>query len=185
MEEKKTGWVCRICGFFYEGDDSAWRHSEFLQAGYHITDLNVDVEADYGRFADGDTGFKILAVRRWDDTALGFYYIDTDRTAPNKSFTRAGVHMEIPAERWFGSWFGNSSAHVWEQDTLLLSALDIESGREGGHIRTPERMMGQLRPIALKKNVERMLREYCSYDDTDGTNENAQTVKSLLEYIIH
>ena len=93
--------------------------------------------------------------------------------------------MEIPAERWFGTWFGNSSAHVWEQDTLLLSAWDIESGREGGHIRTPERMMEQLRPIALKKNVERMLREYCSYDDTDGTNEDAQTVKSLLEYIIH
>ena len=169
----------------YEGDDSAWRHSEFIQAGYHIPDLNLDIEADYGRFADNDTGYKIAAIRHWDDTALGFYYIDTDRNAPNKSFTRAGVHMEIPAERWFGTWFGNSSAHVWEQDTLLLSAWDIESGREGGHIRTPERMMGQLRPIALKKNVERMLREYCSYDDTDGTNEDAQTVKSLLEYIIH
>ena len=94
--------------------------------------------------------------------------------------------MEIPAEKWFGSWFGNSSSHIWEQDTLFISAWNIESGREGGKIRTPERMMSQLRPMALKKNVERLLKNYCSYDDKDEEDgDEDKQVQSLLEYIFH
>lgn len=162
----------------------AWRFLAFVQLGYNISGLNLDVLADYGHFADTDKGYKISLVRHWDDTALGFYYINTDKKAPNKDFTKAGVHMEIPAEKWFGSWFGNSSSHIWEQNTMLLSSWNQESGREGGQIRTPERTMNQLRPAALKQNVEKLLLDYCSYDDDDEReNEDKQEIRSILDYV--
>ena len=164
------------------GDDNEWRLAQWAQTGINIPGLNLDIQADYGTYADHDSGYKIALVRHWDDAALGFWMIDTGKTMPDKDYSRAGVHMEIPAERWFGSWFGNSSAHIWEQDTMLISAWRQESAREGGKIHTPERLMSQLRPIALKKNVEMMLQDYCSYDD-DETRE-AQEVRSILGYIL-
>ena len=91
--------------------------------------------------------------------------------------------MEFPAERWFGSWLGNSSSRIWEQNTMLQSSWNMESGREGGVIRTPERMMSQLRPAAMKRNVERLLRSYCSYDENGNDDKNIQEIRSLLEYI--
>ena len=96
--------------------------------------------------------------------------------------------MEIPAERWFGSWFGRSSAHIWEQNTILQSSWEADAGRDLGVIRTPERMMSQLRPIAMKRNVERLLNSYCSYSDDENQaqrEEDAKKTRSLLEYIIH
>ena len=161
-----------------------WRALMFAQAGYHFTGLDFDIQAEYGQFADGDKGYKLSATRHWDDTAFGFWYINTDVKAPGKDFTRAGVHMEIPAEKWFGSWFGNSSSHIWEQNTMLQSTWNSEAGRDAGIIRSPERMMSQLRPAALKKNVEQLLHDYCSYDDEENSRkEDAQEVRSILEYI--
>ena len=57
------------------------------------------------------------------------------------------------------------------------------SGREGGTVRTPESFMSQLRPVPLKKNVARMIQEYCTYDDND--TEGDKEVSSVLEYIFH
>lgn len=169
----------------FSADGEEWRPLAWLQAGYHIPDLDLDIEADYGRFVDNDKGFKVSLTRHWDDTALGFWLSRTDRQAPDKDFTKAGVHMEIPAEKWFGSWLGNSSSHIWEQDTMILSTWRMHSGREGGTIRTPERAMNQLRPVALKKNVTKLLQEYCSYDDEGNNSGEVQEVRSLLEYILH
>ncbi|MBQ7561242.1 MAG: YjbH domain-containing protein [Synergistaceae bacterium] len=172
-------------GSTYDVDiDKSWRGLYWAQAGIHISPLDLDIQADWGKFADGDKGWKISATRHWDDTAIGFWYMDTDVHAPGKSYTKAGVHLEIPADKWFGTWFGNSSAHVWEQDTLLISAWDIQSGREGGKIRTPERFMDQLRPVALKLNVQNLLQEYCSYDDGDNSGDT-QEIRSILDYVIH
>ena len=168
---------------FDDTERSEWRTLAFVQAGYHFTGLDLDVEAAYGRFADEDKGYKISVTRHWDDLALGFWYINTDVKAPDKDFTRAGVHMEIPAERWFGSWFGNSSSRIWEQNTMLQSAWSEESGREGGIIRTPERMMSQLRPEVMQRNVERLVRAYCSYDENGNDDKETQEIRSLLEYI--
>ena len=171
-------------GTVYDAEDEeAWRNLIFAQAGYHFSTFDVDLTADYGKFADGDKGFKVSAIRHWDDTAIGFWYIDTEIDAPGKDFTRAGVHMEIPADKWFGTWFGNSSAHIWEQDTILLSGWHEESGREGAAIRTPESMMNQLRPVTMRKNVEKLLHSYCSYDDENGNDEDTQEIRSLLDYI--
>ena len=168
------------------GLGSDWWNTAFIQAGYHFEDFDIDLEAQYGSFVDYDKGYKISLIRHWDDTALGFWYTNTDVKAPGKDFTKAGVHMEIPAEKWFGSWFGNSSSHVWEQDTMILSTWTIHSGREGGHIKTPERMMSQLRPAAMKRNVERLLKDYCSYEEGEvRKKEEAEQVKSILEYILH
>lgn len=166
------------------GNDNEWRMAEWLQAGMNIPGLDLDIQADYGVYADHDKGYKIALTRHWDDAALGFWLIDTEKDAPDKSYSRAGVHMEIPAERWFGSWFGNSSSHIWEQDTLLISTWRMESAREGGKIKTPERIMSQLRPVAMKKNVEMLLRDYCSYDEEeqDSIREDNE-VKSILGYL--
>ncbi|MBQ7169428.1 MAG: YjbH domain-containing protein [Synergistaceae bacterium] len=162
-----------------------WLNAQWLQAGVNIPGLDLDIEADYGWFVDYDRGWKISATRHWDDTALGFWYIATDIDAPGKDFTRAGVHMEIPADKWLGTWFGNPSSHIWEQNTMLISTWKMHSGRDGGIVRTPERFISQLRPVALKKNVEKMLREYCSYAEDENNTEGDKTVTSILEYIFH
>lgn len=176
-------WKYRYGRAFDDETSSPWRNLAFVQAGYHFEGLDVDFEADYGRFADDDKGYKLAVTRHWDDVALGFWYIKSDVTAPGKDFTRAGVHMELPAERWFGSWFGNSSSRIWEQNTMLQSSWNVESGREGGTIRTPERMMSQFRPVAMKRNVERLVRSYCSYDENGDDKKDTQEIRSLLEYI--
>ena len=170
---------------FIATEDDEWRALYFAQAGWHFDMFDIDIQADYGQFADGDKGYKVSAVRHWDDVGLGFWYIDTEVNAPDKSFTRAGIHMELPADKWFGTWMGNSSSHIWEQDTMILSTWHIESGREGGAIRTPERMIGQLRPVAMRKNVERLLQLYCSYEEEENgeDDEDSREVHSLLEYI--
>ena len=164
------------------GNGKEWYLTGWVQAGYHLADLDLDINASWGQYIDKDKGFKYEVTRHWDDTAIGFWLIDADRDAPDKSFTRAGVHLEIPAEKWFGTLFGQSSEHIWEQDTVLLSNYYFHTAREGATLRTPERMMNQLRPVAMKKNVEKMLRDYCSYEDEQ---ENKKTVTGLLEYIFH
>lgn len=181
----RYGGITHRTGFL--GDDE-WRALFYVQGGYHFENLDFDVQVDYGKFADGDKGFKYSVTRHWDDLALGFWCIDTEQRTEDKDFTLAGVHMEIPAERWFGSWFGNSSSHIWEQDTILMSVWRNESGRETGIIRTPERMMSQLRPASMKRNVERLLQTYCSYSDDAAEAEKEESdrqVQSLLEYIVH
>ena len=169
-------------------NQEAWRGFLMLQGGYHFTDLDLDLQVEYGKFADGDKGWKYSVTRHWDDLALGFWCIATEIRVTDKDYTKVGAHMEIPAERWFGSWFGNSSSHIWEQNTMLQSKFMSESGRDSGIIRTPERMMSQLRPAAMKRNVERLLNTYCSYsdDETEAEKEEAsRQVQSLLEYIVH
>ena len=179
----KGRWRYRYGRAYDDEDGTQWRNLAFIQAGYRFAGLNLDFEVDYGRFADEDNGYKLALTRYWDDVALGFWYINTDVKAPDKNFTRAGIHMELPAERWFGSWFGNSSSRIWEQNTMLQSSWSMESGREGGIIRTPERMMNQLRPAPLKRNVERLVRAYCSYDENGNDDNGTQEIRSLLEYI--
>ncbi len=161
-----------------------WYTMAFLQAGYNVTGLDVDINAQWGRFLDKDMGYKIEAIRHWDDTSIGFFYINTDVHAPNKSFTMAGVHLEIPADKWLGTWFGQPSSHIWDQETPLLSLWHMHSGREGGTIKTPERLMSQLRPAAMKQHVDMLLRDYCSYDDNNNNDEISQEVTSLMEYLV-
>ncbi|MBQ9419573.1 MAG: YjbH domain-containing protein, partial [Synergistaceae bacterium] len=183
------GGLTRGVYMFYRGRpydvaaDREWYMTGWLQAGYHFTDFDIDVNLSYGQYIDKDKGFKYEVIRHWDDTAVGFWAIDADRHAPDRDFTLAGFHLEIPAEKWFGTLFGNSSSHIWEQDTNILSSWYMHSGREGATIRTPERVMNQLRPVSMKRNVEKLLRDYCSYED--GPSEVSDTQTSLLEYIFH
>ena len=141
------------------------------------------MNVSWGQYIDRDKGFKYEITRHWDDTAIGFWAIDAERHAPDRDFTRAGIHLEIPADKWFGTMFGKPSNHIWEQNTMILSSWYMHTGREGATIRTPESMMNQLRPVAMKKNVEKLLRDYCSYEDEP--EQDTKTKTSLLEYIFH
>ena len=176
--------------YYDDKDKDAWRFAAWIQAGLNFKTFDVDLQADYGRFIDEDKGFKLSAIRHWDDTAVGFWYTKTDVHAPGKDYTKTGVHLEIPADKWFGSWFGQPSAHIWEQESILISTWDLESGRDSGFIRTPERLLGQLRPRLLRQNVARLLRDYCSYEKLDEDEkynieqEDTQEIRSILDYIL-
>ena len=160
-----------------------WYYTGWIQSGYHIDALDLDLNVSWGQYIDRDKGFKYEITRHWDDTAIGFWAIDAERHAPDRDFTRAGIHLEIPADKWFGTMFGKPSNHIWEQNTMILSSWYMHTGREGATIRTPESMMNQLRPVAMKKNVEKLLRDYCSYEDEP--EQDTKTKTSLLEYIFH
>jgi hypothetical protein len=170
------GWT-----WFYDDDAEPWQPAWWLEAGYTFSDLNLDVQANYGRFIDSDVGAKISLVRRWDDSAVGFWVSRTERLSPDKDFTAAGVHLELPAERWFGDWFGNSSAHVWEQEVPLLSLWRIDAGREPGSWKNPDRLLAQLRPGELKRNVEKILEEYCGFGLAEP---EGQKIRGLTDYIV-
>jgi hypothetical protein len=155
-------------GGYGDSEDSPWRAVAWLQGGYGFSEAGLDLQVDYGRFADADVGAKLSAIRRWNDAAVGFWISRTDRLSPGKDFTSAGIRLELPAERWFGSWLGSPSAHLWEQNVPLLSTWRIDAGREPGSRRSPERVLSQLRPAELKKNVEKLLREYCSFESSES-----------------
>jgi hypothetical protein len=144
-------------GYADFGGRSPWRSVAWVQGGYGIPGMGLDFQADYGRFADTDAGAKFSATRRWDDAAVGFWVSRTERLSPGKDFTNAGIHLELPAERWFGSWLGQASSRLWEQDVPLLSTWRIDAGREPGSRWSPEQVLPQLRPLELKKNVEKLL----------------------------
>jgi hypothetical protein len=176
-------------GYTDADEETPWRSVAWLQGGYSLSEMGLDLQVDYGRFIDTDVGAKLSATRRWDDAAVGFWISRTDRLTPGKDFTGAGVHLELPAERWFGSWLGQSSSHVWEQNVPLLSTWRIDAGREPGSRWPPERVMSQLRPVELRKNVERLLRDYCSFESSEPAipgeeRQNAQTRKSLFDLFV-
>ena len=168
-------------GWRYREDVDPWQPVWWVEAGYVLPGMNLDVQVDYGRFIDSDTGAKLSLIRKWDGAAVGFWVSKTDRLSPDKDFTAAGIHLELPAERWFGSWLGNPSAHVWEQDVPLLSTWRIDAGREPGSWRNPEEMLSQFRPAELKRNVERILGEYCAYESSE---QGEPEVRGLTDYVI-
>jgi hypothetical protein len=151
-------------GGYADFDKDPWRSVAWLQGGYSLPGTGLDLQVDYGRFADTDVGAKLSATRRWDAAAVGFWISRTDRLSPGKDFTSVGVHLELPTERWFGSWLGRASSHIWDQDVPLLSTWRIDAGREPGSRWSPERTLSRLRPMELKRNVEKLLREYCSFE---------------------
>jgi hypothetical protein len=138
---------------------------------------------DYGRFLDADVGGKLSAIRHWDETAVGFWISRTDHLSPGKDFTNAGVHLEIPAEKWLGSWLGSPSAHQWTQDVSFLSTWRVDAGRAPGSWRDPERLLSQLRPIELKKNVEKLLEDYCSFEAAEAEEAQIQSLFDVFRFV--
>ena len=170
-----------------DGGSNSWDVSAWLQAGFSLPKAGLDFSLDYGKFLDGDTGEKFAVTRRWGDTAVGFWLSRTDIVAPGKDFTNAGVHLELPAEKWFGGWLGNPSAHVWDQEVSFLSTWILESGRQPGTWRGPERTLSQLRPAELKRGVEKLMIDFCSYERSErsGDSEWDETaIRGLTDYFI-
>jgi hypothetical protein len=166
--------------WYYDDDANPWRVEALLQGGFSLPDAGLDFQIDYGRFIDEDMGGRLSVIRRWDDTSVGFWMSRTDNLAPGKNFTNAGVHLDIPAEKWFGSWFGRPSSHVWEHDVSLISAWRVDAGREPGKWRDPERMFSQLRPDTMKHNVEKLLLEYCAFDETAPDESQIRGITDFL-----
>jgi hypothetical protein len=168
-------------GWNYQEGVDPWQPVWWLEAGYVFPDINLDIQVDYGRFIDTDIGGKLSLVRRWDSSAVGFWISRTDRLSPDKDFTAAGIHLELPAERWFGSWLGNSSAHIWEQEVPLLSVWRIDAGRAPGEWEDPDRLLSQFRPIELRQNVEALLADYCAFEMAETSEPGIQ---ALSDYFI-
>ncbi len=141
-------------------------------------------ELSYGRFLDADKGVKLSLTRRWDDVSVGFWMSRTGNLTPGKDFTDAGVSLELPAERWFGSLFGNPSGHVWEQDISLLSTWRIDAGREPGDWQNPDHLLSQLRPIELRKNVKNLLEEYCAFESHEAPEQRIQGLTDYLQKVM-
>jgi hypothetical protein len=162
-----------------DDDSFPWRLGLWAQGGYFAPDLGLDLQVDAGRFLDEDVGVRASAIRRWDGAALGFWLFYTRRSS--EALTNAGIHLELPAERWFGSWFGNPSAHIWEQEMPLPSTWTVDAGRMPGKWRDPERLLSQLRPVELKKNVKNLLEEFCSFE---ASEPNEQGKYGLTDYLL-
>lgn len=168
-------------GSWRDDDEDPWRSFALAGVGYRIPDLDLDFQVDYGRFLDGDTGGKLSVTRRWDDSAVGFWISKTDNLTSGKDFSNAGFLLELPAEKWFGNWFGNPSAHIWEQSASLLSTWRIDAAREPGAWKTPDHMLSQLRPSVLKDNVVELLADYCAYEED---SKDTQKIQGLTDYYL-
>ncbi|MDR3166069.1 MAG: YjbH domain-containing protein [Synergistaceae bacterium] len=167
--------------WFYDNDANPWRTSAWLQGGFSFPEQGLEFSLDYGKFIDEDIGGKVTVTRRWDDVAVGFWLSWTDVLAPGKDFTNAGVHLELPAEKWFGNWLGNPSAHVWDQEISFLSTWVLESARQPGTWGSPERMLSRLRPAELKRNVEKLMWDFCAYE---GSGRDEPAIRGLTDYFL-
>jgi len=145
--------------FFLEAwNPDEWRTSWWLQAGYHEGRHNLDLTAEYGRFINEDQGYRLSAMRWWDDVGLGFYYVATDIKIPGEDYTRVGAMVDIPV----GAFWGSSGAQTWTEDIRINSAWVYEGGRQPGAWKTPEQLWGQLQPDRLRNGLYESLERFCS-----------------------
>jgi len=147
---------------FYDpaNGDNDWVSGYWAEAGYHDSNYDADLTVRYGRFIDSDEGYRIDAVRRWDDASVGFYFTDTERDSPGKSYTDAGMMLHIPLSFWYA---GHTSNTYWDQEFSLLSNSRLFAGTIPGAWMSPEALIGDLRPQKLEDNLaylmDRLMRD--------------------------
>lgn len=128
------------------GNDNDWETAYWAEVGYHDTTYNADIIARYGTFADGDKGYRVDAIRNWNDTSIGFYFTDTDRKTSGRNYTDAGMLLHIPISAWCAEIPNNT---YWEQEFTMLSNRRLFAGVMPGAWMTPERLLGELAPNRL------------------------------------
>jgi hypothetical protein len=145
-----------------------WSAVAWLQGGYSLSEFGLDFQLDVGRYIDSDTGVRASVTRRWDYGSIGFWVIRTDHRLEDDKITNAGVNIELPMETWLSGWPGSGSiSPTLEHDVSIVSTWRGDAARVPGTGNTPDQFLQQFRPIELKKNVEMILEEYCSYDDIE------------------
>ena len=161
--------------------DNSWAAAVWAEAGYHDTTYNADITAKYGKFADSDRGYRLDAQRHWNDTIIGFYFTDTDRKTPGKSFTDAGIYLHIPLAQWYAGYPSNT---YYDQEFTLLSTFVVDGGRIPGAWMTPERLIGDLKPDALSQELGPLMDHLMSMSRKDGQPEIApKKIYGIYEYL--
>jgi len=149
-----------------ENGDNDWRAAYWAEGGYHDAEYDADITARYGKFADGDKGWRLDAVRSWDDTSVGFYFTDTDRKTSGKSYTDAGMILHIPL---LPEDSGLPLASSWDEEFTLLSTFRLFAGVMPGAWMPPEKLLGQLRPDRLGQELPRLMEHLL--DDIDAAQK--------------
>lgn len=173
----------------YGGIDPAngendWANAMWLEGGYHDGVYDLDLKGMYGKFIDDDKGYRIDVTRHWDDRSVGFYYTNTDVKAPDRGYTNIGMVLDLPADMWFGDWMGEDTSTVWHQEFTLLSSWSFYSGRIPGAWKTPEQLLGQLRPELLRRNLYLALDDYGrSLRGRPSYHDEVLRSHSLYDYI--
>ena len=178
MPEYKMGYFYnyytqkRTALYMPQNGKNDWNLSWWLETGYHDSTYNADLIARYGKFVDGDRGYRVDAVRNWDAAQVGFYLTDTDRKTTGKSFTDAGMTLHLPLSVWYD---GHASDTAWDQQFTLLSTFRLFAGRMPGAWETPERLLGELQPERLYQELGSQLELLCSQLSKAGAAERPQS----------
>ena len=141
-----------------QNGDNGWNLSWWIEGGYHDSTYNADLTARYGKFVDGDKGYRLDAVRNWDAARVGFYYTDTDRKTTGKSFTDAGMILHLPLSAWYD---GHASNTYWDEEFTMLSTFRLFAGKMPGAWQTPEALVGELQPERLYQEVGDQIERLC------------------------
>ena len=161
--------------------ENDWRSGYWAELGYHDSTYNADIIARYGKFIDSDKGYRVDAIRNWNDASVGFYFTNTDRKTQNKSYTDAGMILHLPLSFWYA---GHPSNTYWDQEFTLLSTFRLIAGAMPGAWMTPEKLIGELNPRRLNQELgpllERLMRDI--REDQQPQVEKKK-VYGILEYL--
>lgn len=161
--------------------ENDWRAGYWAEIGYHDTTYNADVIARYGKFIDSDKGYRIDAIRNWNDAYVGFYFTDTDRDTPGKSYTDAGMMLHLPLSFWYA---GHTSNTYWDQEFTLLSTFRLFAGVMPGAWMTPESLIGELNPRRLNQELGPLMERLMRDVRDDGQPEvTRKSTYGILEYL--
>ena len=163
-----------------ENGENDWRAAYWAEGGYHDPTYNADIIGRYGKFADGDKGYRIDAIRNWDDTSVGFYFTDTDRKTEGKGYTDAGMILNIPLSARYNAL--PVSTH-WDQEFTLLSTFRLFAGAMPGAWMPPEKLLGELQPSRLSQELAAVMEHLMTTLRNDGQPAIPQDrTYGILEY---
>lgn len=164
-----------------QNGDNGWNLSWWVEGGYHDSTYNADLTARYGKFVDGDKGYRLDAVRNWDSAKVGFYYTNTDRKTTGKSFTDAGMILHLPLSAWYD---GHASNTYWDEEFTLLSTFRLFAGKMPGAWQTPETLVGELQPERLYQEVGAQLARLClQMREDDAWREEPAKSYGFVDYL--
>ncbi|MDQ3813967.1 MAG: YjbH domain-containing protein, partial [Armatimonadota bacterium] len=77
------------------------RENTYLgEVRYYVPDLEFSLRAVGGRFTDGDTGYKLTALRQFGDTEFGLEYRDTSGGLAGTFFASSGKRSRVAVARF-------------------------------------------------------------------------------------